>query len=94
MSFIGSAFLQLTGVIAVKSQRRSVYLLALLLSVAVANIRAATPPYPPVTIPNSELRTLESKSTGRKCDLYIRKPADYDKAKDKRYPVLYLLDSQ
>ena len=52
------------------------------------------PAYPPVTIPNSELRTIESKSTGRNYDLYIRKPADYDKDKSKKYPVLYLLDAQ
>jgi predicted alpha/beta superfamily hydrolase len=79
----------------VKLPTRSVYLLTLLLSVA-ADIRAAPPAYPPVTIPNSELRTIESKSTGRTYDLYIRKPVDYDKDKDKdkKYPVLYLLDGQ
>jgi uncharacterized protein len=74
----------------VKSQVRFIYLLSLLLCLA-ANISAA---YPPVSLPNSELRTLESKSTGRKYDLYIRKPADYDKNPNKKYPVLYLLDGQ
>ena len=37
---------------------------------------------------------MKSTSTGRTYDLYIRKPADYDKTKDKKYPVLYLLDGQ
>jgi hypothetical protein len=50
--------------------------------------------YPLVTIAHSELRTIKSDSTGRTYDLYIRKPADYDKNKDKQYPVLYLLDGQ
>jgi predicted alpha/beta superfamily hydrolase len=50
--------------------------------------------YPPVTIPGTELRTLNSAYTGHSYDLYIRKPADYDKSKDKKYPVLYLLDGQ
>lgn len=37
---------------------------------------------------------MKSTSTGRTYDLYIRKPADYEKIKDKKYPVLYLLDGQ
>lgn len=78
---------------AVKWQTRSVYLLTLFLSVA-GGLCGASPAYPPVTIPNSELRTIESRSTGRTYDLYIRKPADYDKDKNKKYPVLYLLDGQ
>jgi predicted alpha/beta superfamily hydrolase len=78
---------------AVRPQMRSVYLLTLLLTVA-ANIGAAAPAFPPVTLPNSELRTLESRSTGRTYDLYIRKPADYDKDTSRKYPVLYLLDGQ
>ena len=76
-----------------KWQTRSVYLLTLLLAVATGTC-AASPAYPPVTIPNSELRSIESKSTGRTYDLYIRKPADYDNDKNKKYPVLYLLDGQ
>ncbi|MFL6601946.1 MAG: alpha/beta hydrolase [Steroidobacteraceae bacterium] len=76
-----------------KSPTRTVCPLTLLFFVA-TNIWAASPAYPPVTIPNSELRTIESKSTGRTYDLYIRKPVDYDKDKNKKYPVLYLLDAQ
>src|SRR6185436_18553187 len=47
-----------------------------------------------VTVPGSELRTLKSSSTGRSYDLYIHKPAHFDASKDKKYPVLYLLDGQ
>lgn len=50
--------------------------------------------YPPVTVRGSEVRTMESVSTGRSYDLYIRKPTDFDENKDKKYPVLYLLDGQ
>ncbi|HEU4653590.1 MAG TPA: alpha/beta hydrolase-fold protein, partial [Steroidobacteraceae bacterium] len=47
-----------------------------------------------VTIANSEVRTMKSTSTGRTYDLYIHKPAGFDTDKDKKYPVLYLLDGQ
>ena len=47
-----------------------------------------------VTVPGSEVRTMKSTSTGRNYDLYIHKPVDFDKNKDKKYPVLYLLDGQ
>src|SRR4029450_457914 len=47
-----------------------------------------------VTLPGSELRMMKSPSTGRDYDLYIHKPADFDKSTDKKYPVLYLLDGQ
>jgi predicted alpha/beta superfamily hydrolase len=78
----------------VKSPTRSVFLLSWLLSVAANLCAAESPAYPPVTIPGSELRTIESKSTGRTYDLYIRKPVDYEKNQDKKFPVLYLLDGQ
>jgi len=55
---------------------------------------AAAAQYPAVTIPGSEVRTLSSSSTGRTYELYIRKPADYDKAPQSKRPVLYLLDGQ
>jgi len=50
--------------------------------------------YPSATVRGSEVRAMKSDSTGRSYDLYIRKPADFDKHKDKKYPVLYLLDGQ
>jgi predicted alpha/beta superfamily hydrolase len=37
---------------------------------------------------------MKSSSTGRTYDLYIRTPSDFAKNKDKKYPVLYLLDGQ
>jgi predicted alpha/beta superfamily hydrolase len=78
----------------VKSKLRNLSLFLLLLSVP-ANISSAeSAAYPRITIPGSELRTMKSTSTGRTYDLYIRKPADYEKIKDKKYPVLYLLDGQ
>jgi uncharacterized protein len=78
----------------VKSKLRNFSLFLLLLSVP-ANISSAeSAAYPRITIPGSELRTMKSTSTGRTYDLYIRKPADYEKIKDKKYPVLYLLDGQ
>jgi predicted alpha/beta superfamily hydrolase len=52
------------------------------------------PFYPRVTIPGSELRTLESSATGRCYDLYIHFPGDYAQQPDKAYPVLYVLDGQ
>jgi predicted alpha/beta superfamily hydrolase len=81
-------------VIGMKSHTRAFPLLLLLLCTAAGVCAAAATAYPPVTIAGSELRTVKSTSTGRSYDLYIRKPADYDKTKEKKYPVLYLLDGQ
>jgi predicted alpha/beta superfamily hydrolase len=47
-----------------------------------------------IAVPRSELQKMKSTATGRDYDLYIHKPADFDKSKDKKYPVLYLLDGQ
>ena len=77
-----------------KSQVRNLSFLLLLVSVAPKFSSAQVASYPPVTIPGSEVRTIKSTSTGRTYDLYIHKPADFDKNKDKKYPVLYLLDGQ
>ncbi len=77
-----------------KSQVRNLSFLLLLVSVAPKFSSAQMASYPPVTIPGSEVRTIKSTSTGRTYDLYIHKPADFDKNKDKKYPVLYLLDGQ
>jgi predicted alpha/beta superfamily hydrolase len=51
-------------------------------------------PFPRVTIPGSELRTLKSANTGRSYDLYIHTPGGSAQDKAKKYPVLYLLDGQ
>jgi uncharacterized protein len=50
--------------------------------------------YPSVPILGSELRALKSSQTGRDYDLYIKVPGDYATSKDKKYPVLYVLDGQ
>jgi predicted alpha/beta superfamily hydrolase len=50
--------------------------------------------FPRVTIPDSQVRTIRSTSTGRDYDLYIHLPSDYEQAKNTRYPVLYILDGQ
>jgi uncharacterized protein len=55
---------------------------------------ARTPPFPAVTIPNSEVRTLKSSATGRGYDVYIHLPGGHVQNKDKKYPVLYVLDGQ
>ncbi len=49
---------------------------------------------PVVTLPGSELRTLESSATGRSYDLYVRLPSGYVPNAKKQYPVLYVLDGQ
>src|SRR5207248_1763307 len=53
-----------------------------------------TPTSPRVTLPDTEVRTLKSSTTGRSYDLYIHLPADYARNKEKKYPVLYVLDGQ
>jgi predicted alpha/beta superfamily hydrolase len=69
-------------------------LLVLSLGLAAQVFSAQSTVYPPATVRGSEVRSMKSTSTGRSYDLYIAKPADFDKNKDKKYPVLYLLDGQ
>jgi len=78
----------------VKSSLRSLYLLVLCVCVVSISHPVWSAAYPAVTIHNSEVRTIKSTSTGRSYDLYVRKPVDYDKNKQQKYPVLYLLDGQ
>jgi predicted alpha/beta superfamily hydrolase len=47
-----------------------------------------------VTIPQSEVLSLESSATGRSYDLYVRLPEEYEQNQSMDYPVLYLLDGQ
>lgn len=47
---------------------------------------------PNVRMPGSEVRQIKSAKTGRSYDIYIRPPSDYAKNKNKKYPVIYLLD--
>jgi len=50
--------------------------------------------FPRVTIPDSQVRTMRSTSTGRDYDLYIHLPSDYAQDKNTKYPVLYIHDGQ
>lgn len=76
------------------SHMAALCLLILSLGIAGQVHSAPSAGYPSVTVRGSEVRAMKSASTGRSYDLYIRKPADFDKNKDKKYPVLYLLDGQ
>ena len=46
-----------------------------------------------VSIPDSQVRQLESATTGRYYDIYVLLPPDYAQ-NQKQYPVLYVLDGQ
>lgn len=81
-------------VIGAKSLVWKFSILFVFLYVAVATTYSESDARAAVTIGGSEVRTMKSASTGRMYDLYIRKPADYEKNKDKKYSVLYLLDGQ
>ena len=81
-------------VIRVNVRLRSAPLLLAVAYLATNAQSARSATYPPVAVPGSELRTMKSPSTGRTYDLYIRKPTDFERSKDKKYPVLYLLDGQ
>src|SRR4029453_2355432 len=52
------------------------------------------PTYPQVTIPNTEVRVLQSNVTGRNYDLYVYLPTPLEAGSGKKAPVLYLLDAQ
>lgn len=47
-----------------------------------------------VTVPDSEVRVLKSSATGRSYDIYVRFPSEYARNREKKYPVLYVLDGQ
>jgi uncharacterized protein len=46
----------------------------------------------PVTIPNSELRSLQSELLGQELNLFIKLPATYFNDEKRIYPVLYFTD--
>lgn len=94
VSLGGVKRVRLEEVICVKSSLRRLYLLVLCVCVVTISHPVRSASYPAVTIHNSEVRTIKSTSTGRSYDLYVRKPVDYDKNKQQKYPVLYLLDGQ
>jgi uncharacterized protein len=55
---------------------------------------SGSPTLPRVTMPDTEVRKLESSATGRSYDIYIRLPSGYAQNQGKKYPVLYVLDGQ
>jgi len=56
--------------------------------------QASRPTYPQVTIPNTEVRALQSNVTGRNYDLYVYLPTRLEPGSGRKHPVLYLLDAQ
>ncbi|HEX6034549.1 MAG TPA: alpha/beta hydrolase-fold protein [Anaerolineales bacterium] len=50
--------------------------------------------FPKVSLPNTEVRQLQSSGTGRDYDIYIRLPEEYAPEQGTKYPVLYVLDGQ
>ncbi|AXY73193.1 alpha/beta hydrolase [Paraflavitalea soli] len=67
------------------------YLIPFLMVLVFTNVQAQ---YPGVNIPGSEVRKITSKIVaGQEYELHIMLPAGY-KAGDKKYPVVYLMDSQ
>lgn len=69
-------------------------LLAALLfaSLLASATRADEPPYPPHTVPGSQLRVLSVSVPGRTYQLHVGLPASYAKSPDKKYPVVYVTD--
>ena len=67
------------------------YLISFLMAFVLTKVQAQ---YPAVTIPGSEVRKITSKIVaGQEYELHIMLPGGY-KATDKKYPVVYLMDSQ
>jgi predicted alpha/beta superfamily hydrolase len=50
-------------------------------------------PFPPHTIPNSQLRVLPATSAGRHYQLHISLPPHYARDAGRRYPVVYVTDA-
>lgn len=81
------------------SFRISIFIIGLLLVQSLASCAQASPARPDptvtnVTIPNTEVRQLQSSATGRDYDIYIRLPDGYTQDQAKQYPVIYSLDGQ
>ena len=66
--------------------------LAVALSAGPAPAAEKAPPYPPHTIPGSELRVLPINAAGRHYQLSVGLPASYGKETGRRYPVVYVTD--
>ncbi len=67
------------------------YLISFLMAFVLTKVQAQ---YPAVSIPGSEVRKITSKIVaGQEYELHIMLPGGYQAA-DKKYPVVYLMDSQ
>jgi len=67
------------------------YLISFLMVLVLTQAQAQ---YPAVTIPGSEVRKITSKIVaGQEYELHIMLPGGYETS-DKKYPVVYLMDSQ
>ena len=53
---------------------------------------AAPAPFPPHTVPNSQLRVFPRNAAGRQYQLHIGLPASYTKEPGRRYPVVFVTD--
>jgi predicted alpha/beta superfamily hydrolase len=71
-----------------------VRLLVLFALALVAASAADAPKYPPFTIANSELRVLPPSPNGRTYQLAVHLPGSYATEPKRRYPVVYVTDSQ
>ena len=85
------------------SFRTTIFVLGILLSQMMSACAPQTPKaqtaepqstiFANVSIPDSQVRQLESAATGRNYDIYVLLPPDYAQ-NQKQYPVLYVLDGQ
>lgn len=58
-----------------------------------ANSGLVAQTYPEVTIPNTELRPLQSKILGQELNLYIKLTASYRVDEQRIYSVMYAIDA-
>jgi predicted alpha/beta superfamily hydrolase len=86
------------------SFRTTIFVLGILLSQMMSACAPQTPEaqtsepqstiFASVSIPDSQVRQLESATTGRNYDIYVLLPPNYAQNPQKKYPVLYVLDGQ
>jgi predicted alpha/beta superfamily hydrolase len=63
-----------------------------MLATAAAQARPAASQFPPHTLPNTQLRVLPPTDAGRQYQLHVLLPESYERAPDRRYPVLFVTD--
>src|SRR5579862_4587306 len=70
---------------------RTATLLSLATFVLAAGVGVAQTSAPPITLADTEQRTITSSNIGQRYDLFISLPENYGTSKQS-YPVLYVLD--